>query len=111
MTINERLAKARTFLEASDELAARELVDSVLREEPKNREALRLDDAIVRQSVSEAHMRLSADQADLGFLVPERSRAVIIGLALVVLGLLTLFYVGNQMRGNADRPVAMTAPG
>ncbi|MGC4047527.1 MAG: hypothetical protein QM758_27350 [Armatimonas sp.] len=111
MTISERLNKAQIFLEASDEIAARELVDSVLAEDPKNREALQLDDAIVRQSVEEAHQRLYADQADLSFVVTERGRALIIGLALVVLGIITIFYVGSQMRANPSRPVAMTAPG
>jgi len=111
MTVIERLNKARNFLEASDPLSARELVDSVLAEEPGNSEALRLDDAIVRQSVAVAHQRMYADQTDLGFALPERGRTILIGIALAVLGILTLFYVGSQMRNGPSRTVAITASG
>jgi hypothetical protein len=103
MTIDERLTKAQAFLEASDELSARELVDSVLTEEPKNAEALRLDDAIARQSAAEDRERYDADNAALSTGLPGRGRAIFIALVLLLLGTLAIAYMGGQFRARQER--------
>jgi hypothetical protein len=103
MTIEDKLTRAQAFLDASDEISARELVDEVLAEEPKNPEALRLDDAIARQTSFEERERQHADDAALSFGLMGRGRAIFIGLILVLLGILALGYMTGQFRARQQR--------
>ncbi len=104
MTIDEKLTRAQAFLDASEEIPARELVDEVLAEEPKNARALRLDDAIARQNSLEERERQHADDAALSFGLVGRGRAIFVGLILVMLGVLALAYMTGQFRARQQRP-------
>jgi FimV-like protein len=106
---DEKLTRAQAFLDASDEASARELVDEVLAEEPKNARALRLDDAIARQTSSEERDRQNADDATLSVGLAGRGRAIFIGLMIVLLGVLLLAYMTGQFRARQQRPPATQA--
>jgi FimV-like protein len=103
MNNEEKLARAQAFLDASDEASARELVDEVLAEEPKNRKALHLDDAIARQNAEEDRERHDADSAGLSAGLAGRGRTIFIALSILLLGALALTYLGGAFRVRQER--------